>query len=134
MAEAFKACRAASQSISAASSGGQGSQEATDACSPRRQAIRHRHSAVDEGRGGRVVARHIYQMNQQIANLRDFRAALAAGERLYSVYKFNQTGSTPISVPELCNYYDIGKTKIYELLRGEKYKYPVKEEAEKKPV
>ena len=60
MAEAFQACRAASQSISVASNGGQGSQEAADACSPCRQAIRHRHSTVDEGRGGRVVARHLY--------------------------------------------------------------------------
>ena len=60
MAEAFKACRAASQSISVASNGGRGSQEAADACSPRRRAIRRRHSAVDEGRGGRVVARHIH--------------------------------------------------------------------------
>ena len=60
MAEAFKACRTASQSISVASNGGRGSQEAADACSPRRRAIRHRHSAVDEGRGGRVVARHIH--------------------------------------------------------------------------
>ena len=76
----------------------------------------------------------VYQMNQCIANLRDFRAALAAGERLYSLYKFNQTGTPPISVPELCNYYDVGKTKIYELLRGEKYKYPSKEEMEKKPI
>ena len=32
----------------------------------------------------------------------------------------------------MCNYYDVGKTKIYELLRGEKYKYPTKEETEKK--
>ena len=61
MAEAFKACRTASQSISVASNGGRGSQEAADACSPRRRAIRRRHSAVDEGRGGRVVARHIDQ-------------------------------------------------------------------------
>ena len=83
---------------------------------------------------GSELPQCVYQMNQRIANPRDFHATLAAGERLYSVYKFNQTGSTPISVPELCNYYDIGKTKIYELLRGEKYKYPVKEEAEKKPV
>ena len=59
MAEAFKACRAAGQSISAASNGGRGSQEAADACSPRRRAIRRRHSAVDEGRGGHVVTRHI---------------------------------------------------------------------------
>ena len=83
---------------------------------------------------GSKLPQCIYEMNQRIANPRDFHAALAAGERLYSIYKFNQTGSTPISVPELCNYYDIGKTKIYELLCGEKYKYPVKEEAEKKPV
>ena len=76
----------------------------------------------------------VYQMNQRIANPRDFRAALAAGERLYSLYKFNQTGTPPISVPKLCNYYDVGKTKIYELLRGEKYKYPTKEETEKKPI
>ena len=76
----------------------------------------------------------VYQMNQRIANLRDFCAALAAGERLYSLYKFNQTGTPPISVPELCSYYNVGKMKIYELLRGEKYKYPTKEETEKKPV
>ena len=71
----------------------------------------------------------VYQMNERIANPRDFRAALAAGERLYSLYKFNQTGASPISVPELCGHYDVEKTKIYELLRGEKYKYPTKEEA-----
>ena len=65
MAEAFKACRTASQSISVASNGGGGSQEAADACSPRRQAIRCRHSAVDEGRGGRVVARHIEQLGRK---------------------------------------------------------------------
>ena len=75
----------------------------------------------------------VYRMNQRIANPRDFHAALAAGERLYSLYKFNQTGTPSISVPELCNYYDVGKTKIYELLHGEKYKYHTKEETEKKP-
>ena len=83
---------------------------------------------------GSELPQCIYQMNQRIANLRDFRATLAAGERLYSLYKFNQVGTPPISVPELCNYYDVGKSKIYELLRGEKYKYPTKEETEKKPV
>ena len=83
---------------------------------------------------GSELPQSIYQINQRIANPRDFRAALAAGERLYSLYKFNQTGTPPISVPELCNYYDVGKMKIYELLCGEKYKYPTKEETEKKPV
>ena len=76
----------------------------------------------------------VYQMSQWIENPRDFRAALAAGERLYSMYKFHQAGTQPVSIPELCNYFDIGKTKIYELLRGEKYWYPPKEEMEKKPV
>ena len=83
---------------------------------------------------GSELPQCIYQMNQCIANPRDFHAALAAGERLYSLYKFNQTGTSPISVPKLCNYYNVGKTKIYELLRGEKYKYPTKEETEKKPI
>ena len=58
----------------------------------------------------------VYQMSQRIENPRDFRAALAAGERLYSMYKFHQAGTQPVSIPELCNYFDIGKTKIYELL------------------
>ena len=89
---------------------------------------------VTEKVRGSKLPQCVYQMNQCIANPRGFHAALTAGERLYSLYKFNQTGTTPISVPELCNYYDVGKMKIYELLRGEKYKYPTKEEAEKKSV
>ena len=72
----------------------------------------------------------IYQMNQHIANLRDFHAALAAGERLYSLYKYNQVGTPPTSIPDLCTHFDVGKTKLYELLRGGKYKYPMKEEGE----
>ena len=83
---------------------------------------------------GSELPQCVYQMNERIANLRDFHAALAAGKRLYSLYKFNQTGASPISVPELCSYYDIGKMKIYELLRGKKYKYPTKQEVEKKPT
>ena len=83
---------------------------------------------------GSKLPQCVYQMNECIANPRDFRATSAAGERLYSLYKFNQTEVSPISAPKLCSHYDVGKTKIYELLRGEKYKYPTKEEAEKKPV
>ena len=77
----------------------------------------------------------IYGMSERINHPRDFRAALAAGERLYSLYKFNQAGTPPISIPKLCNYYDVGKMKIYKLLQGGKYKYPTKEEeTEKKPA
>ena len=76
----------------------------------------------------------VHQMSQQIRNPRDFRATLAAGERLYGMYKYHQAGTQPISIPELCTHFEIGKTKIYELLRGEKYRYPPKEEVEKKPA
>ena len=77
----------------------------------------------------------IYEMSERINHPRDFHATLAAGKRLYSLYKFNQAGTPPISIPELCNYYDVGKMKIYELLRGGKYKYSTKEEeTEKKPT
>ena len=68
MAKAFQACRAASQSISAATNSGRGSQEAADACSSRRWAIRRRHSAVDEGRGGRVVAQHMPHISTFFVN------------------------------------------------------------------
>ena len=85
---------------------------------------------------GSKLPQCIYQMNQRIANPRDFHAVLAVGERLYSLYKFNQAGTTPTSIPDLCTYFDVGKTKLYELLRGGKYKYTMKEEGEtkKKPV
>ena len=83
---------------------------------------------------GTELPQCVYQMNQRIGNPRDFRAALAAGERLYSMYKYHQVGTPPVSIPELCTNFNVGKTKIYELLRGEKYRYPPKEEAEKKPA
>ena len=85
---------------------------------------------------GSELPQCVYQMNQHIDNPRDIRAALAVGERLYSLYKYNQAGTPPTSIPDLCTYFDIGKTKLYELLRGGKYKYTMKEEGEtkKKPV
>ena len=89
---------------------------------------------VTEKVQGPELPQCVYEMSQRISHPQDFHATLAAGERLYSLYKFNQAGTPPISIPELCNYYNVGKTKIYELLRGEKYKYPTKEETEKKPV
>ena len=82
---------------------------------------------------GTELLKCVYQMSQRIGNPRDFRAALAAGERLYRMYKYHQAGTPPVSIPELCTHFDIGKMKIYELLRGEKYRYLPKEEVEKKP-
>ena len=70
---------------------------------------------------GTELPQCVYHMSQWIENPRDFRATLAAGERLYGMYKYHQAGTLPVSIPELCMYFDIGKTKIYELLRGEKY-------------
>ena len=57
---------------------------------------------------------------------------MAAGECLFSQYKFNQPGTPIVSIPELCTYFDVGKTKFYEILRGGKY--GKEEEVEKKPL
>ena len=74
-------------------------------------------------------------MSQCTNNPRDFCATLAMGKRLYSLYKSNQAGKLPTLIPDLCTYFDIGKTKMYELLQGGKYKYATKEEeVEKKPL
>ena len=91
---------------------------------------------VTEKVRGSELPQCVYQMNQCIANQRDFRAVLAVGERLYSLYKYNQASTPPTSIPDLCTYFDVGKTKLYELLRGGKYKYTMKEEGEteRKPV
>ena len=84
-------------------------------------------TVVAEKVWGPELPQCIYRMSERINHPR--------GERLYSLYKFNQAGTPPISIPELCNYYDVGKMKIYELLRGGKYKYSTKEEEiEKKPA
>ena len=85
---------------------------------------------------GSKLPQCVYQMNQRIDNPRDFHAVLAVGEQLYSLYKYNQASTPPTSIPDLCTYFDVGNTKLYELFRGGKYKYTTKEEGEieKKPV
>ena len=85
---------------------------------------------------GSELPQCVHQMSQRIDNPRDFHAALAVGERLYSLYKNNQARMPPTSILDLCMYFDVGKTKMYELLQGGKYKYTTKEEgeAEKKPL
>ena len=65
---------------------------------------------------GSELPQCVYQMNQRIDNLRELCAVLAVGERLYSLYKYNQASTPPTSIPDLCTYFDIGKTKLYELL------------------
>ena len=65
---------------------------------------------------GSKVPQCVRDMYQHIGNPRDFRAALAAGERLFSQYKGNQAGTLLMSIPELCVLFDVGKTKLYEIL------------------
>ena len=47
---------------------------------------------------------------------------MAVGEQMFSLYKHEQAGEPITEVPELCERYDIGKTKLYEVLQGGKYK------------
>ena len=65
---------------------------------------------------GSELPQCVHQMSQRIDNPRDFCAALAVGEQLYSLYKYNQAGTPPTSIPDLCTYFNVGKTKMYELL------------------
>ena len=74
----------------------------------------------------------VYDMYGRINHPCNLRAALATGERLFLQYKFNQAGMPIVSIPELCTYFNVGKTKLYEILRGGKY--GKEKEVEKKPL
>ena len=128
MAEAFKACRAASQSISVASNGGRGSQEVADACSPRRRAIRRRHSVVDEGRGGHVVARHIlhYVLEQVKDGIRSNAWLMLSEDPTQNIWTYyNIIKVTPIvmddylmvilTIPLIDSSLDVNLYKVYNL-------------------
>ena len=62
------------------------------------------------------------QLYDRLKDPRNFRTVLAVGERIFSIYKNEQAGEPVTEVPELCERYDIGKIKLYEVLRGGKYK------------
>ena len=87
---------------------------------------------VSEKVRGTDLPQCVYDMYSRINHLRNFRAALVAGECLFSQYKLNQAGTPIVSILELCTYFDVGKTKLYEILRGGKY--GKEEEVEKKPL
>ena len=87
---------------------------------------------VSEKVRGTDFPQSMYDMYGRINHPRNFRAALAAREHLFLQYKFNQVGTPIVSIPELCMYFDVGKTKLYEILRGGKY--GKEEEVEKKPL
>ena len=62
------------------------------------------------------------QLYDRLKNPRNFRTILAVAERVFSIYKHAQTGESLVEVPDLCERYDVGKTRLYEVLRGGKYK------------
>ena len=64
----------------------------------------------------------IDQLYDRLKDPRNFQTVLAVGERIFSIYKHEQAGEPIAEVPELCERYDIGKTKLYEVLGGGKYK------------
>ena len=68
------------------------------------------------------LPRCVDQLYDRLKDPRNFRTVLAVGERIFSIYKHEQAGEPIAKVPELCEGYDIGKTKLYEVLRGGKYK------------
>ena len=62
------------------------------------------------------------QLYDRLKNPRNFQTILAVGERVFSIYKHEQVGESLVEVPDLCKRYDVGKTRLYEVLRGGKYK------------
>ena len=65
------------------------------------------------------------QLYDRLKNPRNFRTVLAVGEQMFSLYKHEQAGEPVAEVPELCERYNIRKTKLYEVLQGGKYKKEV---------
>ena len=62
------------------------------------------------------------QLYDKLKNPRNFQTILAVGERVFSIYKHEQMGELLVEVPELCERYEVGKTRLYEVLQGGKYK------------
>ena len=76
---------------------------------------------VSEKMRGMDLPKCVYEMYQRIGSPGNFRAALAAGERLLSLYRKNQVGADVETIPNLCRYFKIGKTKLHEILCCQKY-------------
>ena len=68
------------------------------------------------------LAKCVDQLYDKLKNPRNFRTLLAVGEWVFSIYKHEQTGEPLVEVPDLCERYDVGKTRLYEVLQGGKYK------------
>ena len=68
------------------------------------------------------LPRCVDQLYDRLKDPRNFQTVLAVEERIFSIYKHEQAGEPIAEVPVLCERYDIGKTKLYEVLWGGKYK------------
>ena len=62
------------------------------------------------------------QLYDKLKNPRNFRTILVVGGRVFSIYKHKQMGEPLVEVPELCKRYEVGKTRLFEVLWGGKYK------------
>ena len=62
------------------------------------------------------------QLYDKLKNPRNFRTILVVGKWVFSIYKHEQMGEPLVEVPELCKRYEVGKTRLYEVLQGGKYK------------
>ena len=62
------------------------------------------------------------QLYDKLKNPKNFRTILQVGEQVFSIYKHEQMGEPLVEVPDLCEKYDVGKTRLYEVLQGGKYK------------
>ena len=65
---------------------------------------------------GMDLPKCVCEMYERIHSPCNFRAALAADEQLFSLYKHNQAGTDIVTVPELCTFFDVRKSKMYEIL------------------
>ena len=68
------------------------------------------------------LSKCVDQLYDRLKNPRNFQTILAVGEWVFSIYKHAQMGESLVEVPDLCERYDVGKTRLYEVLRGGKYK------------
>ena len=68
------------------------------------------------------LSKCVDQLYDRLKDPRNFRTILAVGERVFSIYKHAQMGESLMEVPDLCKRYDVGKTRLYEVLWGGKYK------------
>ena len=82
---------------------------------------------------GGELPKYIWDMYQRIGKPRNFGVALKAGERLLTLYLKNQVGSDIATIPYLCTYFSMGKTKLHKVLRCHKYKTELTRKDKKPP-